>query len=108
MSSNQTDQETQLLEEEIAIEDTQVPSLSKDKKTINVCKEISSLPTKMTPKVFFLNFESADCTLATLRRFWAQPCGIASTMNVVNALRNEINKTDVGQAAWSHFIQQGV
>ncbi|PLW32873.1 hypothetical protein PCANC_07072 [Puccinia coronata f. sp. avenae] len=113
MSSNQTDPETQLLTaqetsgEEIVMEDTTIPSLSKDQKTINVCKEISSLPTKMTPKVFLLNFmESANSTLATWRRFWAQPCGITLTMDIVHALRNEINKTNVGQAAWSHFIQQ--
>ncbi|PLW15614.1 hypothetical protein PCANC_24118 [Puccinia coronata f. sp. avenae] len=113
MSSNQTDPETELLTaqeasgEEIVMEDTTIPSLSKDQKTINVCKEISSLPTKMTLKVFLLNFmESANSTLATWQRFWAQPCGITSTMDIVHALRNEINKTNVGQAAWSHFIQQ--
>jgi hypothetical protein len=63
----------------------------------------------MTPKVFFQHFlQSAHSDLALLRRFWAQPTGIESTMQLVQALRKEITKTKVGVAAWGDLIQNEV
>ncbi|PLW44064.1 hypothetical protein PCASD_04831 [Puccinia coronata f. sp. avenae] len=38
--------------------------------------------------------ESPHSDLASLRRFWAQPTGIESTMQLVQALRKEITKTE--------------
>jgi hypothetical protein len=42
-----------LADEESSWEDMATSSLSKDEQTIFVCKELRSLPTKMTPKVSF-------------------------------------------------------
>ncbi|PLW28430.1 hypothetical protein PCANC_20815 [Puccinia coronata f. sp. avenae] len=80
--------------------------ISKDQKALEVCLLLRTLPNKMTPKVFFQHFlQSPHSDLASLRRFWAQPTGIESTMQLVQALRKEITKTEVGVAAWGDFIQ---
>ncbi|EFP90575.2 uncharacterized protein PGTG_16601 [Puccinia graminis f. sp. tritici CRL 75-36-700-3] len=77
-----------------------------DQKILNLCKELRTPPAVMTPKQFIHQFiESENSDIAYLRQFWASS-GIDSTMALMGALRNEINRTDVGREAWYHFILQ--
>jgi len=78
-------------------------------KVLSVCKLLNSTPGKITPKRFLQIFlESEDSEIAYLRRLWAQPRGIDSTMHLVTVMRNEITKTQCGRELWSAFIQQQV
>ncbi|KAH9442391.1 hypothetical protein Pst134EB_028645 [Puccinia striiformis f. sp. tritici] len=76
-------------------------------KTLNICRSLNELPTKMTPKRFIQVFlGSADSQIAYLRRIWAIPKGLPSTLEVLGGVRDQILKTDGGEKAWSEFIQQ--
>ena len=80
-----------------------------DQKVLAICQNLNTLPAKMTPKGFIINFmTSKNLNIASLRRFWAQPTGIDSTMEMVDHLRREIIKLHVGRAAWSSLILQEV
>ncbi|KAA1073580.1 hypothetical protein PGT21_016451 [Puccinia graminis f. sp. tritici] len=76
-------------------------------KVLATCKLLNSTPGKITPKRFlqiFLESESSD--IAYLRRLWAQPRGIGSTMYLIRLLRDEIMSTDGGRKEWTDFIQE--
>jgi hypothetical protein len=63
----------------------------------------------MTPKQFMQRYiESESSEIAYLRRFWATSNGIESTFELVDSLRQEINRTNVGRQVWSNFILQEV
>ena len=83
--------------------------MTADEKAIQVCRLLRTMPAVMTPKQFLSHFLlSNNQEIAYLRRFWAQETGIASTMELVQAMRNEINSTEVGRQAWTSFILQEV
>jgi hypothetical protein len=83
--------------------------VTKDAKTINICKLLRTLPNKTTPKGFMMNYiTSTDPDIAYLQRYWAQSMGIDSTMELIDALRLEVMKSDVGRQAWSDFILEEV
>ncbi|KAH9456486.1 hypothetical protein Pst134EB_012684 [Puccinia striiformis f. sp. tritici] len=72
-----------------------------------MCEALNKLPTKITPKVFFMRFlVSTYSQLPYLRGCWATKKGINSTMDLASALRDEINKTALGREAWEAFILQ--
>ncbi|POW10956.1 hypothetical protein PSTT_05602 [Puccinia striiformis] len=78
-----------------------------DAKVLAVCEALNKLPTKITPKVFFMRFlVSTYSQLPYLRGCWATKKGINSTMDLASALRDEINKTALGREAWEAFILQ--
>ncbi|EFP85455.2 uncharacterized protein PGTG_11811 [Puccinia graminis f. sp. tritici CRL 75-36-700-3] len=66
-----------------------------------------SLPTVMTPKEFMLHFiQSPNSDIAYLRRFWRQPKGIETTMDLVRSIHQELAKSSTGREAWDSFIQE--
>ncbi|KAI9613782.1 hypothetical protein H4Q26_009629, partial [Puccinia striiformis f. sp. tritici PST-130] len=76
-------------------------------KVLSICQILNSTPAKMTPKRFMEIFlESPDSEIAYLRRLWAQPIGLPSTMRLMPLLRNEVHRTKGGYDLWSSFIQQ--
>jgi hypothetical protein len=78
-------------------------------KVLAACKLLNSTPGKITPKRFlqiFLESESSD--IAYLRRLWAQPRGIGSTMYLIKLLRDEIMSSNGGRKEWTDFIQEQV
>jgi hypothetical protein len=79
-----------------------------EQKILQICQALRTAPSVMTPKQFIHQFiESGNSDIAYLRRFWATS-GIDSTMELMAALRNEINRTDAGRQAWYTFIRQEV
>ncbi|KAA1128577.1 hypothetical protein PGTUg99_003744 [Puccinia graminis f. sp. tritici] len=60
----------------------------------------------MTPKQFMLHYlTSPNPDLAYLRRYWAQPTGIESTVGLLEHLGGFIKRTPTGREAWKDFIQ---
>ncbi|KAA1123549.1 hypothetical protein PGTUg99_007676, partial [Puccinia graminis f. sp. tritici] len=61
----------------------------------------------MTPKEFMLHFvQSPNSDIAYLRRFWRQPKGVESTMDLVRSIHLELAKSRTGREAWDSFIQE--
>jgi hypothetical protein len=78
-------------------------------KVLTACKLLNTTPGKITPKRFLQIFlESKNSDIAYLRRLWAQPRGIGSTMYLVKLLRDEIMSSDGGSKEWTDFIQKEV
>ncbi|PLW49187.1 hypothetical protein PCASD_03036 [Puccinia coronata f. sp. avenae] len=78
-----------------------------DQNILGLCKQMNSLRTKLSPKEFIHAFVlSSDSDVAYLRRHWAQPKGISSTIELVDVIGHEIKKTEVGRAAWAKFVQK--
>ncbi|KAA1138597.1 hypothetical protein PGTUg99_030614 [Puccinia graminis f. sp. tritici] len=76
-------------------------------KVLTACKLLNMTPGKITPKRFLQIFlESENSDIAYLRRLWAQPRGIGSTMYLVKLLRDEIMSSDGGSKEWTDFIQK--
>ncbi|POV97549.1 hypothetical protein PSHT_14513 [Puccinia striiformis] len=70
---------------------------------------LRTLPQVMTPKEFMIHFvRSTNPEVAYLRRLWAVPRGIPSSMDLVRSMRNELTNTPEGRDAWDDFIQQEV
>jgi hypothetical protein len=84
-------------------------SSAETNKVLAACKLLNSTPAKMTPKRFLQIFvESNHSELAYLRRLWAQPKGIASTMGLINLLWEEVVGSEGGRKAWTDFVQEQV
>jgi hypothetical protein len=82
---------------------------TRDQKVLEVCEILRSLPNKMTPKQFMLHYlTSPNPDLAYLRRYWAQPTGIESTVGFLEHLGSFIKRTPTGREAWKDFIQAEV
>ncbi|KAI7933829.1 hypothetical protein MJO29_016667 [Puccinia striiformis f. sp. tritici] len=78
-----------------------------EQKVLNVCMMLRTLPQVMTPKEFMIHFvRSTNPEVAYLRRLWAVPRGIPSSMDLVRSMRNELTNTPEGRDAWDDFIQQ--
>ncbi|PLW33142.1 hypothetical protein PCANC_23837 [Puccinia coronata f. sp. avenae] len=78
-----------------------------DQNILYICNKMHSLKTKLSPKEFIHAFViSAEPKVSYLRRHWAQPKGINSTMALVDVIGHEIKKTPSGREAWATFIQQ--
>ncbi|KAA1106872.1 hypothetical protein PGTUg99_024586 [Puccinia graminis f. sp. tritici] len=61
----------------------------------------------MTPKrLLHIFLDSNNSEIAYLRRLWACPQGLDSTMQLLNLLRDEILSSKGGCSRWSDFIQQ--
>ncbi|KAA1137120.1 hypothetical protein PGTUg99_013708 [Puccinia graminis f. sp. tritici] len=82
-------------------------SPAETQKVLTACKLLNSTPAKITPKRFLQIFlDSRSSEIAYLRRLWAQPRGISSTMDLVNLLRREILSSPEGRKEWMGFIQE--
>ncbi|EFP91557.1 uncharacterized protein PGTG_17611 [Puccinia graminis f. sp. tritici CRL 75-36-700-3] len=82
-------------------------SPAETQKVLTCCKLLNSTPAKITPKRFLQIFlDSGSSEIAYLRRLWAQPRGISSTMDLVHLLRREILSTPEGSKEWTAFIQE--
>ncbi|POW14648.1 hypothetical protein PSTT_02771 [Puccinia striiformis] len=78
-----------------------------DKKVLLVCKTLQNPPTKMTPKEFMFHFVSSENSkIAYLRRYWSTETGVEGAMDLVRALRDEINETPLGRSLWKDLIQE--
>jgi hypothetical protein len=78
-------------------------------KVLAVCKLLNSTPAKITPKRFLQIFlDSNNSEIAYLRRLWATPRGLGSTMQLLILLRDEILRSEGGRQEWSEFIQKQV
>ncbi|KAI7949243.1 hypothetical protein MJO28_008064 [Puccinia striiformis f. sp. tritici] len=81
--------------------------MSLDEKVLNVCEILRTLPQVLTPKQFVTQFlQSNNSDIAYLRRYWAQPRGIESSMELARSLRNELARTETGREAWQLFIKE--
>ncbi|KAI7955875.1 hypothetical protein MJO29_007274 [Puccinia striiformis f. sp. tritici] len=86
-----------------------LPTMSLDEKVLNVCEILRTLPQVLTPKQFVTQFlQSNNSDIAYLRRYWAQPRGIESSMELARSLRNELARTETGREAWQLFIKEEV
>ncbi|PLW49232.1 hypothetical protein PCANC_06910 [Puccinia coronata f. sp. avenae] len=76
------------------------------KKVLSTCISLNELPTKLSPKDFFLNYlESTNQDIVYLRRLWAVPAGIPSLMGVARALSKDMRRTPEAKEAWAAFIR---
>ncbi|POW03957.1 hypothetical protein PSHT_11421 [Puccinia striiformis] len=74
------------------------------RKTLDICRALNELPTKMTPKRFIQVFlTSTDSQIVYLRRIWAILKGLPSSLDVLNHVRDQILETDGGGEAWADF-----
>ena len=79
------------------------------KKVLATCSSLNELPTKLSPKDFFLNYlESTNSEIVYLRRLWVVPAGIPSSMGVARALSKEMERTPEAKEAWAAFIRDEV
>jgi hypothetical protein len=79
------------------------------KKVLSTCISLNELPTKLSPKDFFLNYlESTNQDIVYLRRLWAVPAGIPSLMGVARALSKDMRRTPEAKEAWAAFIRNEV
>ncbi|PLW06966.1 hypothetical protein PCASD_24523 [Puccinia coronata f. sp. avenae] len=74
-----------------------------DQNILYICNKMHSLKTKLSPKEFIHAFViSAEPKVSYLRRHWAQPKGINSTMALVDVIGHEIKRHRLAEKLGPH------